>query len=70
MSDGPIVTEEARSITVQAATLAGIAVPAAVCVDGTRAWRPWRGVDVALAEGSAHASLELTARYGEELVER
>jgi uncharacterized alkaline shock family protein YloU len=63
MSDELVLREPAGTISVPAATLDRIVATAAERVDGAR-MRRRRGVEVALAGGTASVSLQLAARYG------
>lgn len=69
MSDQLVVTEPEGTITVPAATLAGLVARAAELVDGARVRRPRRSVEVEVADGSATVSLQVAARYGVVLIE-
>lgn len=51
-------------IRIEADALAGLVVTAAELVDGARARRPRRGLDVTVGNGSVRVELELAARYG------
>ena len=63
MSDELVLNEPTGTISVPAATLDRIVATAAERVDGAR-MRRRRGVEVALAGGTASVSLQLAARYG------
>jgi uncharacterized alkaline shock family protein YloU len=57
------------SIRVEGDALAGLVVTAVERVDGARARRPRRGLDVAVENGRARVEVELAARYGSVLPE-
>ena len=54
-------------ITIEADALAGLVVAAVEEVEGARARRPRRGLDVTVSDGAVHVVVELAARYGEPL---
>lgn len=59
----------APGVRVAESALTQIVVRAVEGVDGARARRPRRGVDVAVADGRAHVGLELAVAYGKVLPE-
>jgi len=62
--DGHTIAGPAGSIRIGGDALAGLVVTAVELVDGARARRPRRGLDVTIADGRAQVALELAARYG------
>lgn len=56
-------------VRIEGDALAGLVVAAAELVDGVRARRPRRGLDVSVSDGSVRVELELAARYGTVLPE-
>jgi uncharacterized alkaline shock family protein YloU len=52
------------SIRIEGDALAGLVVAAVQQVDGVRARRPRRGLDVAVEDGRVRVEVELAARYG------
>jgi uncharacterized alkaline shock family protein YloU len=64
MSDELVLTEPTGTVTVPAATLAGIVAGAAESVDGARVRRPRRSVEVEVEGASATVALQLAVRYG------
>jgi uncharacterized alkaline shock family protein YloU len=52
------------SIRIEGDALAGLVLTATEQVAGARVRRPRRGLDISVADGSAHVELELAARYG------
>jgi uncharacterized alkaline shock family protein YloU len=57
----------APGVRVTDAAVTQIVVQAAQTVDGARVHRPRRHLDVTLADGEAHVSLELSVAYGKVL---
>ena len=57
------------SIRIEGDALAGLVVTAVEQVDGARARRPRRGLDVSVETGRARVQVELAARYGSVLPE-
>jgi uncharacterized alkaline shock family protein YloU len=51
-------------VRIEGDALAGLVIAAAELVDGARARRPRRGLDIAVAGGTVSVELELAARYG------
>ena len=62
--DGHAIRGPHGSIRIEADALAALVVAAAERIDGARARRPRRGLDVSVANGSVRVELELAARYG------
>jgi uncharacterized alkaline shock family protein YloU len=62
--DGHSISAPGGSIRIDGDALSGLVVTAAELVDGARVRRPRRGLDVAVQDGRARVSVELTARYG------
>ena len=56
-------------IRIEGDALAALVISAAELVDGARARRPRRGLDVSVADGIVQVELELAARYGSVLPE-
>jgi uncharacterized alkaline shock family protein YloU len=56
-------------IRIEGDALAGLVVAAVAEVDGARARRPRRGLDIAIEGGRARVDVELAARYGAVLPE-
>jgi uncharacterized alkaline shock family protein YloU len=56
-------------IRIEGDALAGLVVGAVEEVDGARARRPRRGLDVAVRDGRARVDVEVAARYGSVLPE-
>ena len=54
----------ADGVSISDATLQSIVVQAAESVEGARVRRPKRGLEVAVADGSARVQLELAVPYG------
>ena len=67
MSDTHTITDDAGTITVTGGALSQIVLGAVQTVDGARARRPKRGLEIDVDDGSARVSLELAVRYGEVL---
>ena len=62
--DGHVLKGAQGEIRVEGDALAALVISAAELVDGARARRPRRGLDVAVADGAVQVELELAARYG------
>jgi uncharacterized alkaline shock family protein YloU len=62
--DGHVLKGAQGEIRVGGDALAALVISAAELVDGARARRPRRGLDVAVADGAVQVELELAARYG------
>ncbi|HSC90914.1 MAG TPA: Asp23/Gls24 family envelope stress response protein [Gaiellaceae bacterium] len=67
MSDTHTITDDAGTITVTGGALSQVVLGAVQTVDGARARRPKRGLEIEVDDGSARVSLELAVRYGEVL---
>jgi hypothetical protein len=67
--DGHVVTGAHGEIRIEGDALARLVLEAAELVDGARARRPRRGLEITVADGRARVELELTARYGAALPE-
>ncbi len=67
--DGHVVKSAHGEVRIEGDALAALVVSAAEQVDGARARRPRRGLDVTVAEGRVQVELELAARYGTVLPE-
>ena len=57
------------TIRIERDALAALVVTAAELVQGARVRRPRRGLELVVADGRAHVSLELAVRYGTVLPE-
>jgi uncharacterized alkaline shock family protein YloU len=62
--DGHVVPGAHGAIRIEGDALAALVVAAAERVEGARARRPRRGLDVAVRDGRVTVELELAARYG------
>ncbi len=62
--DGYTVTGPHGPIRIAGDALSGLVVTAAALVEGARARRPRRGVDVTVERDRVRVELELAARYG------
>jgi uncharacterized alkaline shock family protein YloU len=62
--DGHVIRGPHGSIRIEADALAALVIAAAEQVDGARARRPRRGLDVSITDGNVRVQLELAARYG------
>ena len=62
--DGHSIAGPHGAIRIEGDALAGLVVSAVELVDGARVRRPRRGLDVAVADGSARIEVELAVRYG------
>jgi uncharacterized alkaline shock family protein YloU len=67
--DGLTVAGPHGPIRIAGDALSGLVVTAAELVEGARARRPRRGVDVAVENGHVRVELELAARFGVALPE-
>ena len=67
--DGHVLKGAQGEIRVEGDALAALVISAAELVDGARARRPRRGLDVSVADGAVQVELELAARYGSVLPE-
>jgi uncharacterized alkaline shock family protein YloU len=64
MSDGHLVREAAGTISITPGALTSIVHRAAESVEGTRVRRRRRGLEIAVADGTARVELSLAAPYG------
>jgi uncharacterized alkaline shock family protein YloU len=62
--DGHTIRGPHGAIRIDGDALSALVVAAAELVEGARARRPKRGLDVAVTDGRARVELELAARYG------
>jgi uncharacterized alkaline shock family protein YloU len=69
MTDTFTITTDEGEITVAPGVLSQVVIAAAESVDGARARRPKRGVEVDVADGRARVELELAVGYGRVLPE-
>jgi uncharacterized alkaline shock family protein YloU len=67
--DAHVIAGPHGEIRIEGDALAGLVVTAVDEVDGARARRPRRGLDIAIENGRARVDLELAARYGAALPE-
>ena len=67
--DGHSLKSPHGEIRIEGDALAGLVLSAVERVDGVRARRPRRGLDVAVSDGTVRVGLELAARYGAVLPE-
>ncbi len=67
--DGHVVKSAHGEVRIEGDALALLVISAAELVDGARARRPRRGLDVTVADGRVQVELELAARYGTVLPE-
>ena len=67
--DGHVLKGAQGEIRVEGDALAALVISAAELVDGARARRPRRGLDVSVTDGAVQVELELAARYGSVLPE-
>jgi hypothetical protein len=67
--DGHVLKGAQGEIRIEGDALAALVISAAELVDGARARRPRRGLDVTVADGTVQVELELAARYGSVLPE-
>jgi uncharacterized alkaline shock family protein YloU len=67
--DGHVLKSPQGEIRIEGDALAALVISAAELVDGARARRPRRGLDVSVADGIVQVELELAARYGSVLPE-
>jgi uncharacterized alkaline shock family protein YloU len=67
MSDTHTITSDEGTVTVTAGVLSQVVVTAVAGVDGARARRPKRGLDIDVDGSRARVRLELAVRYGEVL---
>ena len=67
--DAHVIPGAQGDVRIEGDALAGLVLTAAQLVDGARARRPRRGLDVEVADGAVTVELELAARYGSILPE-
>jgi len=67
--DGHVIKGAHGDVRIEADALAALVIAAAERVDGARARRPRRGLDVSVADGKVEVELELAAQYGAVLPE-
>ena len=67
--DGHVIKGAHGEVRIEADALAALVIAAAERVDGARARRPRRGLDVSVADGKVEVELELAAQYGAVLPE-
>jgi len=62
--DAHVIPGAQGEVRIEGDALAGLVLSAAELVDGARARRPRRGLDISVQDGSVKVELELAARYG------
>ena len=67
--DAHVVKSAHGEVRIEGDALAGLVLAAVALVDGARARRPRRGLDVDVSDGTVRVELELAARYGAVLPE-
>jgi uncharacterized alkaline shock family protein YloU len=67
--DGHVIPGAHGEVRIDGDALAALVIAAAEQVEGARARRPRRGLDVSVADGTVRVELELAARYGTVLPE-
>ena len=67
--DAHVIPGAQGEVRIEGDALAALVLTAAQLVDGARARRPRRGLDVSVTDGSVRVELELAARYGSALPE-
>ncbi len=67
--DGHVIKGPQGEVRIEGDALAALVLSAAELVDGARARRPRRGLDVSVADSRVEVELELAARYGTVLPE-
>jgi uncharacterized alkaline shock family protein YloU len=67
--DGHVIPGAGGEIRIEGDALAGLVLAAVEQVDGARARRPRRGLDIAVEKGRARVDVEVAARYGSVLPE-
>jgi len=67
--DAYVIKSPHGEVRIEGDALAALVISAAQLVDGARARRPRRGLDVTVADGRVQVELELAARYGTVLPE-
>ena len=67
--DAYVIKGPHGEVRIEGDALAALVISAAQSVDGARARRPRRGLDITVADGRVQVELELAARYGTVLPE-
>ena len=67
--DAHVIRGPQGEVRIEGDALAGLVLAAAERVDGARARRPRRGLDITVVDGTVTVELELAARYGSVLPE-
>ena len=67
--DAHVIKSAHGEVRIEGDALAALVVSAVERVDGARARRPRRGLDVSVSDGAVRVELELAARYGSVLPE-
>jgi uncharacterized alkaline shock family protein YloU len=67
--DAHVIRGAHGEVRIEGDALAALVIAAAERVDGARARRPRRGLDVSVSDGTVRVELELAARYGTVLPE-
>jgi len=67
--DAHVIRGRQGEVRIEGDALAGLVLAAAALVDGARARRPRRGLDISVVDGTVAVELELAARYGSVLPE-
>ena len=67
--DAHVIRGPQGEVRIEGDALAGLVLAAAELVDGARARRPRRGLDITVVDGTVTVELELAARYGSVLPE-
>jgi uncharacterized alkaline shock family protein YloU len=67
--DAHVIRGPQGEVRIEGDALAGLVLAAAELVDGARARRPRRGLDITVVDGTVIVELELAARYGSVLPE-
>jgi len=62
--DAHVIPGAQGEVRIEGDALAGLVLSAAELVEGARARRPRRGLDISVNDGSVKVELELAARYG------
>ena len=62
--DAHVIPGAQGEVRIEGDALAALVIAAAEQVDGARARRPRRGLDVSVADGTVRVELELAARFG------
>jgi len=67
--DAHVIPGAQGEVRIEGDALAGLVLSATELVDGARARRPRRGLDISVDDGTVRVELELAARYGSVLPE-